>query len=106
MIEPSPPFADGARDTGGRFKPGNPGGPGNPLAARVARLRAALLDAVSPDDVRAVVEALVAEAKRGSVPAARELLQRALGAPEALDLAERLEALEALMERVQQEDAR
>lgn len=102
MIEPVGPLGDG-RDDRGRFVKGNPGGPGNPLGARVAKLRGALLEAVTPEDVRAVARALVEAAKGGNVQAAREVLQRVLGAPEALDLAERLEALEALLERVNAE---
>ncbi len=89
------PGSDG-RDQRGRFAPGNTGGPGNPHAAQVAKLRAALLEAVTPEDLRAVVGSLVNAAKGGSVPAARELLERLLGKPVELDLLARLEALEAL----------
>jgi hypothetical protein len=41
-----------------------------------------------------VVSALLALAKGGEVPAAKELLQRLLGPPVELDLIERLENLE------------
>ena len=44
--------------------------------------------------------ALLATAKSGDVPAARELLQRLLGPPEALDLVERLDQLEQMLERL------
>ena len=71
------------RDGRGRFASGNRFGPGNPNAARVHELRKAFLDAFTADDVRQVVEALLREALDGNVQAARELLQRALGAPEA-----------------------
>jgi hypothetical protein len=37
---------------------------------------------------------LIEQAKAGDVPAAREVFQRVLGAPEALDALARLEALE------------
>lgn len=83
-----------ARDRRGRFTPGNSGGPGNPHAAQVAKLRAALLEAVTPQDLRAVVAALVKAAKGGSVPAARELMERILGKPTEWDFLARLEALE------------
>ncbi|MEX0775079.1 MAG: hypothetical protein WD042_05120 [Phycisphaeraceae bacterium] len=80
---PSPNGSNGAsgggRDAGGRFARGNPGGPGNPHAAHVARLRSALLDAVTPEDVQAVAAALLAQAKQGDVMAVRELLNRLLG---------------------------
>ena len=42
------------RDASGKFAQGNPGGPGNPHAKRVGELRTALLDAVTPEDMRAV----------------------------------------------------
>ena len=82
------------RSSGGRFAPGNRGGPGNPHAKRVARLRSALFKAVTPADLRDVVAALLASAKGGDVPAAKELLQRLLGPPVELDLVERLDVLE------------
>ncbi len=87
------PGRDG-RDPRGRFAPGNVGGPGNPHAAQVAKLRAALLEAVTDDDVRGVVCALVKAAKGGSVPAARELLERLLGKPLEWDILDRLDTLE------------
>lgn len=87
------PGRDG-RDQRGRFAPGNTGGPGNPHAAQVSKLRAALLESVTDDDLRGVMSALVKAAKGGSVPAARELLERVLGKPVELDIIERLDALE------------
>ncbi len=78
----------------GRFLVGNPGGPGNPHAARVAKLRSALLRAVTERELRAVVKALVEQARAGNIAAARELLDRVLGKPVEADLLERLEALE------------
>ena len=41
------------RGLAGRFAKGNPGGPGNPHGARVAALRAVLLDTVTDADLRA-----------------------------------------------------
>ena len=71
----------------------------------MARLRSALFKAVSPDDLKAVVAALLKSAKSGDVAAARELIQRLLGPPEALDFVERLAAIEqniaAMQERGQ-----
>lgn len=78
----------------GRFKPGNPGGPGNPHARQVAALRSALLNAVTPADMRAIIAKLIREAKRGSIPAAREIIERTLGKPVEPDLLERIERLE------------
>lgn len=104
---PKEPFGDGGptsgRDGKGRFTRGNKGGPGNPYARRVGRLRSALLDAVTPEDLREVAAALVREAKGGSVPAAREIIDRLLGPPVAADIIERLEALERLLAGVKEQ---
>ncbi len=87
---------DGAgRGPGGRFAPGNPGGTGNPHAKAVGQLRAAMMASVTPDDVREVVKGLVRAAKVGEPWAVREFLDRLFGKPEAFDLVEKLEALEA-----------
>ena len=98
---PSPNRGNGHRDTRGRFIAGNPGGPGNPLAARVGRLRAALLEAVTPEDIQSVVRRLVEEAREGDVAAARLVLERVLGHPQAMDLMERIEGLESVLARVE-----
>jgi hypothetical protein len=73
--------ADGnsERDDKGRFAPGNAGGPGNPFAAKTAQLRSALMDAVTDDDIQAVAQTLIQEARSGNVQAGRELLDRTLG---------------------------
>lgn len=84
------------RDGRGRFAPGNPGGPGNPHASQVGALRAALLAAVTPEDLTAIVGKLVELAKGGDVRAIREVLDRTLGRPIEADLLERLAHLEAL----------
>ena len=89
------------RDQGGRFTKGNNGGPGNPHAAKVAQLRSVLLEAVTPEDIRAVVEALVTEAKAGNVSAMREFFNRVLGQPQAIDAIERLAEVEAILERLE-----
>lgn len=95
------PIGDGARDpASGRFRLGNAGGPGNPHAAQVARLRAAMLAAVTPDDVADLVRTLLELAKGGNVAAIRELLDRVLGKSEAIDLVVRVEALEGAREPI------
>ena len=99
MSTPSANGPDPGRDGLGRFTRGNPGGPGNPHAPRVAQLRAALLEAVTADDVRAVLLALISEAKGGNVQAIRLFLDRVLGQPEAIDVLVRLEELEETLER-------
>ena len=73
------PKAD--RDTSGRFLPGNPGGPGNPLARQIGRLRSALHEALTVEDLGRVVRAMVKKAQAGDVAAARLCLEYALGKP-------------------------
>lgn len=91
---------DNGRDAGGRFTTGNRFASGNPAHKRAAELRSALLNAVSPTDLKEIVAALVAAAKRGDTVAAREVLDRVLGRPAQADVLARLESLEtALAER-------
>lgn len=61
------------RGPDGRFTPGSPAGPGNPHVARVGELTSALLQAVTPEDMREIVQALVA--------AVRIVFDRVLGRP-------------------------
>jgi uncharacterized protein YjcR len=93
------PLTNGVNGRGsdGRFAKGNAGGPGNPHAAQVAGLRSALLNAITPEKMTAVVEKLIVEALEGNVQAAKEVLERALGKPIEMDLLERLERLEELL---------
>ena len=93
MDSPSTNGTNG-RGPGGRFAAGNSGGPGNPLAKRVARLRSALLRSVSPQDLVEVAQTLLRQAKSGDVASIRELLQRTLGAPDAMDVLARLDEIE------------
>ena len=86
-----------SRDGAGRFGPGNRVGKGNPHAKRVAALRSALLEAVSEDDMRAVIATIVEQAKQGDVMAARVLFERVLGKPTEADFVERLERIEAFL---------
>lgn len=69
------------RNGNGKFAKGNAGGPGNPYARRVARLRGLMLDAVSDEDLKAIVSAMVEKAKGGDLNAAREVLSRIIGKP-------------------------
>ena len=69
------------RDENGRFAIGNPGGPGNPYARRVAELRSALLDAITPDAIRYVMLRMIKMAVEGDVAAAKLVLERAVGKP-------------------------
>lgn len=88
------------RQANGRFLKGVwKGGPGNPYVRQVAALRSALLNAVTPDDIDAVIRALIKKALEGDVPAIRELLDRVLGRPVEVDFVERLKALEDALDR-------
>jgi hypothetical protein len=69
------------RGADGRFAKGNAGGPGNPNGRRTAELRTALLDAVTADDIRAIVGRLVAMARGGNLAAVAMLLDRVFGRP-------------------------
>ena len=62
-----------------RFKIGNPGRPKH--KGKAAQLRKALLGAVTADDVREIVAALLIHAKRGDVRCARLLFDELLGKP-------------------------
>jgi len=85
------------RDARGRFAPGNSGGPGRPPAASVHLHRAALVNAVTPDDIRAVARMLVDRALEGDVGAAKLLMERLFGPPVAADVLERIAELEQII---------
>jgi len=97
--QPSPNGPAG-RDAKGRFLPGNKLGKGNPHARQVAKLRSTLLNAVKPEDIRAIVRALVKQAKEGDLTATHELLDRLLGKPIQADVLERIEEAERNIEVV------
>src|SRR5262249_56275661 len=87
---PFEPVANGdhAADHGprGRFVRGNRAAAGRSCARRVAALRSALLDAVSPATLKRLVKKLVAPALAGDLDAARLVLLYAVGQPaEAVD---------------------
>jgi len=75
--------APSGRDRRGRFTAGNTEGAGNPFARQVAALRRLLLEAVTPEKLQEIVNALVAKAEAGDVPAAKLVLSYTLGRPAA-----------------------
>lgn len=85
------------RGKDGRFLKGNPGGPGNPEAARVARLRAAVLEAATPAQMKRLMQSLLQKAINGDVAAARLVLERCIGTPLPIDILERLSLLETIL---------
>lgn len=92
-MQPSP-TGDNGRDNNGRFAAGNHLAKGNPHAKRVNELRTALLEAVTPNDVRKIVTAMVKAAKAGDTVAAREVLDRTIGKAVQTELLQRVEELE------------
>jgi hypothetical protein len=77
--------------------PGNHAAVGNPLAARVQKIRAQLIAAMTPAAVRRIAAALIRLASKGDVSAAKVLFSWSLGEPVALDIMHRLEQLEAAL---------
>ena len=55
------------RNANGTFAKGNKGGPGNPYARKVALIRNQIIEAVSEDDLREIVQALIKKAKSGDI---------------------------------------
>lgn len=84
----------GGRDDRGRFARGNRIGNGNPLGGKVARLRAALIDAIDEQHIMDIVGKLIEQAKAGDVAATKLLLTYTLGQPLPADILERIEQLE------------
>jgi hypothetical protein len=77
---PTPKPAKG-RGKHGYFTAGNPGGPGNPFAGKIAVFRAALLQTITAEDIKALVVTLIESGKNGDTAAARLVLAYALGKP-------------------------
>jgi hypothetical protein len=97
MSEASSVAANGRRQNG-TFAPGHKFAKGKPHAAKVQKLRSALLNAVKVEDLKAIVTQLVTVAKEGDVSAAKLLFDRLLGPPLPLDIEERLKAVERLLQ--------
>src|SRR5262249_23532145 len=69
------------RDANGRFAIGNDGGPGNPFARQTAALHSAFLQRATPEDMKAIADKLIEQAKGGNVVAAKLVLQYTIGKP-------------------------
>ena len=89
------------RGPDGKFLVGTKPGPGNPLAAHVHALRAALLSAVTPEELAVVCRTLLRQAQSGDVAAAKLLFDRLLGPAQELDLLEHLENVQARLKVVE-----
>ena len=95
---PSPTDVDGGRGVRGRFAKGNRFSRGNPHASKVQKLRSALYEAVSCEDLQSVVQEVVKAARGGDIQACRLLFDRLLGQVTAADFEERLFELEQILE--------
>ena len=73
------PTADNGRGQQGQFSAGNKFAIGNPHATTVGKLRSAMLNAVSEEDIKAIVLNLVSMAKSGDLAAMKLLLDRTVG---------------------------
>jgi len=100
-IKPSNSVGDG-RNENGKFTKGNKFARGNPLAQRVQKLRSALLQAVTPADIKAVVKVLLSQAKAGDIVACRELLDRTLGKSIEADLLDKIQEIERCINEFKQ----
>jgi len=69
------------RDANGRFAIGNDGGPGNPFARQTAALHSAFVQRATPEDMKAIADKLIEQAKGGNVVAAKLVLQYTIGKP-------------------------
>jgi hypothetical protein len=77
------PNAPTGRTNKGRFAKGNPGGPGNPLGVHYARLTAAVVQAVTPQQVAEIMAKLHQMACEGDVQAAKVVLDWCVKKPAA-----------------------
>jgi hypothetical protein len=85
MSEPTapeaPPSSEG-RQANGQFAKGNQFGPGNPFARKCAAFRAALMDAVTDQDIKDIAVKLRDDAKAGDKAAIKLLFQYVIGKPQ------------------------
>ena len=103
-LETEPAGTDG-RDNAGKFSAGNSFGRGNPVARYAQRLRQLFVQAVTEDDVTAIVQKLVAMAKDGDIQAANLLLTRALGKPSTSEVTLPLDDVPIVLTAAEQREA-
>jgi hypothetical protein len=77
MVTPS----TNGRNGSGQFATGNKHGKGNPLFGKVATLRSAVLESVTPATVKGLIKALIERAKAGDIAAAKLILPYLIGQP-------------------------
>ena len=69
------------RNGNGKFARGNTFGKGNPYAKKVASLKSALLQSVSPSDIKKIIKGMVKKAQEGDTAAAKLILPYLIGQP-------------------------
>ena len=92
-------FSD--RDNQGRFTKGNKAGKGRPIGSRVDMLRRSLIESVTAEDIRMIIQSVIGQAKNGDLNAAKLVLTQVLGNPANMDIIERqgLQTIEAVEEK-------
>jgi len=72
---------DSGRDEKGRFAKGNKAGIGHTTgeAVRARALRRALVEAFTPNDIKAIAVQMIKKAKKGDLPAIKEVFDRCFG---------------------------
>jgi hypothetical protein len=93
--KPSTTASNGGRKKNGRFAKGNKAAKGNPFARKVAHLRTVLLKSVTEDDLRAIVQKMLAAAKEGDLASAKMVFDYCIGRPAEMVNPDALEADEA-----------
>ncbi len=81
-----------------RFKKGWKGGPGNPFGGKIEKLRAALINAVTPADFRAIARKWVMLARAGDIHAGEVLMDKTIGKSTPEERSSLLDALKLLAE--------
>ena len=79
--KPSTTAPYGGRRKDGTFAAGNQAAKGNPFARQVARLRSVLLESVTENDLRAIVQAVLDKARGGDLAAAKMVFDYTTGKP-------------------------
>ena len=74
------PSTNGSRKMNGQFGEGNKYGKGNPHAQKVAQLRTAMMEAITTDDLKAIVATLITQSKAGDIQSIKILLPYLIGA--------------------------
>ena len=69
------------RNSNGTFAKGNKGGTGNPYARKTASLRNLFYETATDEDMKVIIQRLVADAKDGDPVARKELFNRMIGKP-------------------------